>query len=448
MNNNYIYKPSGIERIGEIPQNWKVIKWKYLSNEPMVYGANESAELDDRDLPRYIRITDLDSYGNLRNDTFRSLPLDKAKGYMLINGDILLARSGATVGKAYIHKDDLDACFAGYLIRFRPNQSKIIPKLVYYYTQTGLYADWIRENTIQATIQNVSAEKYANLSMPVPPIEEQGNIVCFLDNKTSEIDSLIADKEKLIKLLEEKRQAIINEAVTTGLNPNVKMKDSGVEWIGEIPEHWEIKKIKYLSTYVGSGKTPRGGGEIYTNEGVVFLRSMNVHFEGLRLNEIVYINPKIDEDMRSTRVQSGDILLNITGASIGRACIVPNDFPPANVNQHVCIIRPSQRDIVPTLLSKIMGSQIVQEQILMAQNGSSREGLNFPQVRNLSFPLSNSLEEQNEISNYIEDKTRAIYMSINDIQTQIEKLKEYRQSLIYEAVTGKIDVREYKKVLS
>ncbi|MDQ0158043.1 restriction endonuclease subunit S [Robertmurraya andreesenii] len=183
------YNSSSINRVGKIPQNWKVVKWKYLSNEPMMYGANESAELDDRELPRYIRITDLDSYGNLKNDTFKSLPLDKAKGYMLNNGDILLARSGATVGKAYIHKGDLDACFAGYLIRYRPNQSKIIPKLVYYYTQTGLYADWIRENTIQATIQNVSAEKYANLSMPVPPLEEQGNIVYFLDKKTSEIDS-------------------------------------------------------------------------------------------------------------------------------------------------------------------------------------------------------------------------------------------------------------------
>src|SRR5690625_1030590 len=122
------YKDSGVEWIGTVPLKWNLVKLKYLSNERFIYGANESAELDDKNLPRYIRITDIDDNGNLKEETFKSLPIEKAKNYLLRKGDILFARSGATVGKTYFHQDKLEACFAGYLIRFRADEQKINPK--------------------------------------------------------------------------------------------------------------------------------------------------------------------------------------------------------------------------------------------------------------------------------------------------------------------------------
>ncbi|WP_054752566.1 restriction endonuclease subunit S [Piscibacillus salipiscarius] len=231
--------------------------------------------------------------------------------------------------------------------------------------------------------------------------------------------------------------------MTKGLDPDVKMKDSELTWLGMIPEKWSVKKIKHISTFIGSGKTPKGGSEVYSSDGVVFIRSMNVHNKGLKLDDVVYIDKKIDYDMKSTRVISNDILLNITGASIGRSCIVPTGFPDANVNQHVCIIRPSKVQIYPSLLSKLMVSQTVKDQIDRSQNGSSREGLNFSQVGNIYFPISPDLEEQKNISNYIEEEINNIDRVIIDITRQIKKFEEYRQSLIYEAVTGKIDVRDY-----
>lgn len=161
---------------------------------------------------------------------------------------------------------------------------------------------------------------------------------------------------------------------------------------------------------------------------------------------MVYISSEIDEEMKSTRVQPLDILLNITGASIGRSCIVPQDFGPANVNQHVCIIRTIPSIILPELLSNIMSASFIIQQILMNQNGSSREGLNFTQVKNLEFPLPKAIEEQKEITRYITKKVKEINDLVQDIKQQIEKLKEYRQSLIYEAVTGKIDVRDFEVV--
>ncbi|PJN67777.1 restriction endonuclease subunit S [Bacillus mycoides] len=289
----------------------------------------------------------------------------------------------------------------------------------------------------------VSLGVLGNISITMS--DDINKIVSYLDVKASAIDELISSKERLIQLLEEKRQSMITEAVTKGLNPNVKMKDSGVEWIGEIPENWTIKKIKHISTFVGSGKTPKGGSEIYPESGVLFLRSMNVHYDGIRLKDIVHITPEIDEEMRSTRVKSKDVLLNITGASIGRSCIVPESLGKANVNQHVCIIRSNPRVVVPELLSKIMSSNFIMQQILMSQNGSSREGLNFTQVKNLEFPLAKDLNEQIEIANHISVETDKVNSLINMLKQQIQKLKDYRQSLIYEAVTGKIDVRDFFK---
>ncbi|RTQ93801.1 restriction endonuclease subunit S [Lysinibacillus telephonicus] len=433
MNNNY--NSSNIEQLAKIPKNWKVVKWKYLSNEPMMYGANESAELDDRDLPRYIRITDLDSYGNLKDDTFKSLPFDKAKGYMLINGDILLARSGATVGKAYIHKDDLDACFAGYLIRYRPNQSKIKPQLVYYYTQTGLYADWIRENTIQATIQNVSAEKYANLSMPVPPLEEQGNIVYFLDNKTSEIDSLIADKEKLIELLEEKRQAIITEAVTKGLNPSVKMKDSGVEWIGEIPEHWEINKLKYL-VYLRNEK-------VIDNYTLPYVGLENIESKTGNFNPSLGIEEQLVEGT-SNAFYSGDVLFGKLRPYLAK-CFVANF--EGKCTTELLVMKTKENIILNEYLKFLLLTDIYIQVINSSTYGAKMPRANWDFISNLLIPLPN-IKEQMEIIKNVKNEITTIDELREELKLQIEKIKEYRQSLIYEAVTGKIDVREYKKVLS
>lgn len=419
---------------------YPLVRMKFIADEKLMYGANESAELDDRDLPRYIRITDLNSEGNLKEDTFKSLEWEKAKPYLLRKGDILFARSGATVGKAYIHETDEPACYAGYLIKLKVDLKKCLPKFVFYYTQTNKYAAWIAENTIQATIQNVSAEKYANLFLPLPSLKSQEIIIKYLENNVAHIDGLIAKKIKYIDLLEQQRQSIITEAVTKGLNPNVKMKDSGVELIGEIPEHWEVKKVKHFSTHVGSGKTPSGGSEVYLDEGIPFLRSLNVHFDGIRSKDLAFISEETNAEMKSSQVKPLDILLNITGASIGRTALVPKDFGQANVNQHVCIIRLNQNKVYPYYFNIIMSSDVINQQIWFAQNGSSREGLNFVQVKELTFSIPPTLEEQREINEWIYNKQKGIFEIIGLVKKQIDNLKEYRQSLIYEAVTGKIDV--------
>jgi len=215
LNPDVKMKDSGIEWIGKIPNEWNVNRLKFLITKSLQYGANEAAELDDVELPRYIRITDIKENGSLRDDTFRSLPKEVAQPYLLEYGDLLFARSGATVGKTFLYSESWgDAAYAGYLIRAKLNLLKVIPEFINYYTKSKGYTSWIDSMIIQATIQNVSAEKYASLFFPIPDIKEQKHIVDFLNHETKKIDGLIDKIEKAINKHQEYRIALISAAVT------------------------------------------------------------------------------------------------------------------------------------------------------------------------------------------------------------------------------------------
>jgi type I restriction enzyme S subunit len=207
-------KPSGIDWLGDIPEHWRVKRFKFIVSEPFKYGANEAAELEEPSFPRYIRITDVDIAGNLRPETFKSLEPEIAENYLLEEGDILLARSGATVGKSFYYKASWGkAAYAGYLIRARLNNI-INSRFYYYFLNSNSYWEWLNSIFIQATIQNVSAEKYANLWLPVLPDEEKESILKYLDEETSQIDKLKDKIQKAIEKLEEYRSSLITNAVT------------------------------------------------------------------------------------------------------------------------------------------------------------------------------------------------------------------------------------------
>lgn len=214
LDKNVPLKDSGIEWIGEIPEHWICTVFKRFLLEPMQYGANEPAEECNYYDPRYIRITDIKDDGTLRDDTFKSLPLGKAKEYMLTKGDLLFARSGATVGKTFLYKEDYAACFAGYLIKARCNKNKLVPNFVFYYTLSNVYQNWKNSIFIQSTIQNIGADKYSVMPIIVPPLSEQQAIADYLDQRCSEIDELISIKQQKIEKLKEYKKSLIFECVT------------------------------------------------------------------------------------------------------------------------------------------------------------------------------------------------------------------------------------------
>jgi hypothetical protein len=201
--------------VNDVATSNAVTRFKFIRSGALLYGANEPAIGGDRDDPRYIRITDLADDGTLHEDTFQSLPAHLAAPYLLRDGDILLARSGATVGKALRYREEWGrACFGSYLVRLRPDRRKILPDYLYYYTRSWAYRNEVRLNTVQSTIANVSAERYGNFAIPLPPLAEQRAIVEFLQRATGTLDRLMATIERQLGRLHEYRCSLIVAAVT------------------------------------------------------------------------------------------------------------------------------------------------------------------------------------------------------------------------------------------
>lgn len=214
LNPNVEMKDSGVEWIGKIPASWDVVHLKRILRERMQYGANEPAESDDTTYPRYIRITDITANGELRPETFKSLEPSKAKDYLLDKGDVLFARCGATVGKTFLFNADIKACYAGYLIKASCDKRRMLPEYLYYYTQSGAYECWKNSVFIQSTIQNIGADKYQMMYIPVPSKDEQKQIVEYTMRKSQIFDAAISKAQHQVELLQEYKQSLITEVVT------------------------------------------------------------------------------------------------------------------------------------------------------------------------------------------------------------------------------------------
>jgi type I restriction enzyme S subunit len=433
------YKDSGVEWLGEIPENWEVKRLKFIAFEPLKYGANESAELDDVNLPRYIRITDIDEEGSLRNDTFRSLPEDVAQPYLLKTGDLLFARSGATVGKSFMYKDSWGkACFAGYLIRARINPLLAQADFVSFFTTSSIYWNWLASVFSQATIQNVNAEKYGNLFVTIPPLPEQRAIAAFLDREIAKINILIAKKERLIELLQEKRSALISHAVTKGLDATVPIKDSGVEWLGEIPAHWEVKRLKTIGTFYGGG-TPSKENSEYWSGSIPWVSPKDMKAEFIDDTED-HITRKAIEDSSTRLVQQGTVLIVVRSGILRHTIPVAINIHPVTINQDMKAIV-----LKPFMNAKYFASVVrgYQKELLVEwrKEGATVESIEHELLVNTTFPIPPLLEQQAIVA-YIDHETAKIDALITRIREGIEKLKEYSAALISAAVTGKIDVRE------
>lgn len=213
LNPNAPLRDSGIDWLGQIPEHWEIMKLKWLIESPLQYGANESPDDFSESLPRYIRITDIATDGTLKPEGAVSLSWDKAAKYLLRKGNILFARSGATVGKTYLFSEEMTACFAGYLIKAECNDL-ILPEFLLNYTQSSVYENWKNYIFNKATIQNIGADKYSTLIVPLPPIKEQSSILDGLTMDLLPLKQALFNCERMISLLQERKQIVINEVVT------------------------------------------------------------------------------------------------------------------------------------------------------------------------------------------------------------------------------------------
>lgn len=427
------YKDSGVAWLGMVPEGWEVKRLRHLLLTPLQYGANEAAEYDTPEWPRYIRITDVTENGELRPETFRSLPEDVAEKYLLNYGDVLFARSGATVGKTFLYKSSWGTCaYAGYLIRANILLSRAIPEFIKYFTESTCYWQWVSSVQIQATIQNISAEKYGDMPLPLPPLPEQEAIAAFLGRETAKIDALVEKQRCMLDLLKEKRTALISHAVTKGLNPNAKLKDSGVAWLGMVPEGWEVKAIKWVSS-VQRGASPRPIDDpIYFDDDgeYAWVRISDVTASNVYLKETEQKLSDLGASL-SVKLFQGELFLSIAG-SVGKPCIASI---PCCIHDGFVYFPYWKHD--KKFLFYIFASE--QPYRGLGKMGTQLN-LNTDTVGSIIIGLP-PLPEQEGIAAFLDRETAKIDTLAARIEDMIAKLQEYRTALITAAVTGKVDVR-------
>lgn len=435
------YKHSGIDWLGEFPSNWNIKRLKDVLSEPLKYGANEPAIEEDINEPRYIRITDFNDDEKLKEDTFKSLKLSIAKPYLLKNGDILFARSGATVGKSF-HFNNYDglACYAGYLIKASPNKNIIISSYLSYFTKSIRYDEWKKSIFIQSTIQNISAEKYNSLSVVFPTsLQEQQAIANYLDAKTQAIDKKVSLLEQKIETYKKLKHTLINQTITKGLRSlsEVEMKDSGISWIGQIPKHWEVKRFKdVLNLFTGNSISDKNGFD-YIENSIPYVSTKDIDFN---TNEINYENgmyiPNSDKTFK--RAKKGTCLLCIEGANAGKKYGILNQ-EVAFVNKLAALKFKANRNFDKYLYYYIQSIAFSGEFFPLINGLIGGVSVNKLKEFNIILPPKS---EQEEIAQYLDHKTATIDAIVSNIGKQIETLKQLRKTVINDVVTGKIKVIE------
>lgn len=422
------YKDSGVEWLGKIPSQWE-----------LTIGMNVFRE-NKRDNKGMKEKTVLSlSYGQIiikPEEKLVGLVPESFETYQIVEPNDIIIRctdlqNDQTSLRTGLAKDKGIITSAYLNLKVINNHSA---KFLHYYLHT-LDITKVLYKFGSGLRQNLSFLDFKRLPIIDIPLSEQQKIAQFLDDKTAKIDQAVDLAEKQIALLKEHKQILIQNAVTRGLNPDVPLKDSGVEWIGQVPEHWEVKKIKHVTSKIGSGITPLGGGSNYIDGGIPLLRSQNIHFDRIDLNDVARISEFTHNSMKNSKVRKGDVLLNITGGSLGR-CFYVDSNEEMNVNQHVCIIRPNKK-INTIFLNMLLASEIGQKQIWFFQQGGGREGLNFQAIKNFYLPLPD-LEEQQKIAIYLDKQAAKIDQAIALKTAHIEKLKEYKSVLINDVVTGKV----------
>jgi type I restriction enzyme S subunit len=439
------YKPSGIDWIGEIPSHWEEIRVKNILDSAINGVWGDDPKGDENDLI-CVRVADFD-YGKLgisvEKLTYRNIPLKQQNERLLNKDDLLLEKSGGgelqPVGRVVRFNLDRKAVCSNFIARLKVNKAKGESAYVSLLLN-ALYFNRINLRSIKQTtgIQNLDGESFYEEHVGLPPLPEQTAIAHFLDQKTVQIDTLIDRKRRLIDLLREEKTALINEAVTKGIHPDVPMKDSGVEWLGEIPAHWEVMPIKYDLEFVTSGS--RGWAEYYADEGELFIRIGNLTRDSfnLDLSDIQYVQVPDGSEGARTTVKTGDLVVSIT-AYLGSVAIIPTLNEKAYVSQHVALARPKKEKLLDKWIAYCILSNTGKTHFELQAYGGTKIQLSLDDIRNMPI-LSPPIIEQSKIIDYLETETARIDYMISRIEREVELMQEYRTALISEVVTGKVKV--------
>ena len=430
------YKDSGTEWLGEIPAHWRMERLKYLST----LNDEALAESTDPNFDMvYVDIGSVDAVAGITGTediVFEKAPSRARR--IVRSGDVIVStvrtylRAIAAIeapesnlivstGFAVIRPRKLDSSFASFALR-APH-----------------FVERVVANSVGVSYPAINASSLACFPIAYPPVDEQRAISAFLDRETARIDRLVERKERMIELLQEKRTSLITRAVTRGLDQNVPMKDSGIKWLGKIPDHWEIRRIamavkKITNGYVGPTR------DILVDDGVRYLQSLHIKNGQIDFDRKRYfVTKNWSKQHRKSVLRTGDVVVVQTG-DIGQNCVVPSTFEGANCHALI-ILRLKQHLGEGAFFSLLLQSSYGQNALKWSQTGALHPHLECGHVREIPVVLP-PLEEQRLIIREVEVRLQALDSLLARVRHAIHHLKEFRTALISAAVTGKIDVRE------
>jgi len=413
------YKPSGVEWLGDVPEHWGVKKLKYVSNTNTGF-AFSSDDYTDEGIP-LVRIGDILQDGNVDIANAKKLPDEYLRTYRFVvvnKNDMLMAMTGATIGKAGRYQFDEKGLLNQRVCKFVP--FKIFADYFWFILKSEQYAEHIKLTGFGGAQPNISDVQLLDFHFALPPLPEQQAIAAFLDRETGRIDALIAKKERLLELLAEQRTALISRAVTKGLDASVRLKPSGVEWLGDVPEHWKVLSLRYLFHIKAGGDLKE---EFYSEERTD-LHKYPIYTNSIKSDEAYGFTSKAFFKANS---------ITVTGrGEIGYAVYRDHEF---DAIIRLLVLTPKNSHPCKYY------SYFINAMLVFFGGSTAVSQLSTEQISPYKV-FSPPLPEQQAIAAFLDRETAKIDALSAKVTTVIERLKEYRTALISSAVTGKIDVRE------
>lgn len=436
------YKDSGIEWVGEIPEHWESIRLKYIG---YLYGGLAGKSVNDFNQESNFNNKPFIPFTNICNNKvidpyqlqYVVIEEDEQQN-QVAKGDLFFMMSSENfddVGKSSILLDDLGETYLNSFCKgFHFTNEKYYSPFINYLLLSKAYRSLVLTEANGYTRINLKIDKINDIPLKTPPtLDEQLAIANYLDRKTEEIDELIKQKVELLLLFEEEKTAIINHAVTKGINPNVKLKDSKIDWLGEIPEHWEVKRLKYLVKI--NEETLNEKTDEYLQ--IKYIDIGNVEYGKLKENPKDFYFKEAPSRARRI-VKSGDTLISTVRTYLKAILFIENADENLIASTGFAVLTPSDR-FIPEFLFYLLSSEIILQNITAASVGVSYPAINASEIGEMliCFPEKN---EQKQIMEFIEKEKGRIEAKVEKTKTLIEQLKEYKTALISEVSTGKVKV--------
>jgi type I restriction enzyme, S subunit len=439
------YSDTGLEWLGLLPRHWAVRKLKFVC-ECFTSNVDKKSHADE-ELVSLCNYTDVYYNETIVSDMAfmrATASPEQISKFTLRAGDTIITKDSETADDiaiaAYV-PEDLPAVVCGYHLALLRPRRDIFGAFVKRVFDSAYARSSFAVSANGLTRVGLGQYEINNFKLPLPPPDEQREISNFLDRETTKIDALVAEQQRLVKLLKEKRQAVISHAVTKGLNPDAPMKPSGIEWLGDVPAHWQVRTLSSLTTKITNGYVGPTR-DILQEDGTRYLQSLHIKSNRIIFDVQYFVSEEWSRQHSKSLLKRGDVLIVQTG-DIGQAAVVPEEFAGCNCHALI-VVSPLDGVVEGEWLSWVLNSDYGHHSLLSIQTGALHPHLNCGDVKSVYMPVP-PVHEQLEIVRYVQAKLDAFDRLVSEAELASELLKERRTALISAAVTGQVDVRDLAK---